>query len=109
MLYALRRRFAEKKPVIWYDGDAGFMFVEDGVYKMAPDFQENHFKTFVWTMVDSDPYVDGIPPYLVRNRTRLFVIYASSPTWKRWERLHKTVDDVTVIMNPWTWMEIRRA
>ena len=105
----LRRRFAERKPVIWHDGKDGYIFVEDGVYQMAPDFQVNHFKTFVWTLVDSDSAADGIPPHLVWNRTRLFVIYSTSPTRKRWERLHKTVDDVTVIMNPWTWREIRRV
>ena len=76
---------------------------------MAPDFQVNKFKIFVWTLVDSDQAKDGVPPQLVENRTRLFVLYASSPNKGRWKRLHKNVEDVTVIMNPWTWREIRRA
>jgi len=49
LVYVLRRCFAEKEPVIWHDGKD-----EDGVYQMAPDFQLNHFRTFVWTLVDSD-------------------------------------------------------
>jgi hypothetical protein len=56
-----------------------YIFVDDGVYKMAPDFHVNEFKIFVWTLVDSDQAPDGVPPELVRNRTRLFVLYASSP------------------------------
>ena len=109
LLYMLRRRCAEKKPVIWYDGRDGYIFVDDGVYKMAPDFQINEFKIFVWTLVDSDQAPDGVPPDLVRNRTPLFVIYASSPNVARWKRLHKTVHSITVIMNPWTWREMLRA
>jgi len=59
---------------------------------MAPDFHVNEFKIFVWTLVDSDQAQDGVPPDLVRNHTRLFVLYASYPNVDRWKRLHKTVD-----------------
>jgi len=59
---------------------------------MAPDFQVNEFKIFVWTLVDSDQAKDGVPPQLVENRTRLFVLYASSPNRDRWKRLHKNVE-----------------
>jgi len=76
---------------------------------MAADFHVNEFKIFVWTLVDSDQAKDGIPPDLVRRRTRLFVLYASSPNADRWKRLHKTVDTITVVMNPWTWREMLRA
>jgi len=109
LLYALRRRCAEKKPVIWYNGTTSFIFVDDGVYKMAPDFQDNEFKIFVWTLIDSDQAPQGVPPVFVQNRTRLFVNYASSPDKQRWKRLHKNVEDVTVVMNPWSWREILRA
>jgi len=105
----LRRRCAERKPVIWYDGVESYIFVEDGVYEMAQDFHKNEFKIFVWTLVDWDQAPGGVPPELVRNRTRLFVLYASSPNVDRWKRLHKTVDDITVVMNPWTWREMLRA
>ena len=109
LVYILRRRCAERKPVIWFDGLRGYIFVDDGVYKMAPDFHDNEFKIFVWTLVDSDQAPGGVPPELVRNRTRLFVLYASSPNSGRWNRLHKTVGATTVIMNPWTWREMLRA
>jgi hypothetical protein len=109
LVYILRRRCAERKPVIWFDGLRGYIFVDDGVYKMAPDFHDNEFKIFVWTLVDSDQAPGGVPPELVRNRTRLFVLYASSPNVDRWKRLHKTVEDTTVVMNPWTWREMLRA
>ena len=75
----------------------------------APDFHTNEFKIFVWTLVDSDQALMGVPPELVRNRTRLFVLYASSPDSGRWNRLHKTVRPITVVMNPWTWTEMLRA
>ena len=54
LVYMLRRRCAERKPVIWYDGLKSYIFVNDGVYKMAPDFHFNELKIFVWTLVDSD-------------------------------------------------------
>ena len=54
LVYILRRRCAERKPVIWFNGFRGYIFVDDGVYKMAPDFHDNKFKIFVWTLVDSD-------------------------------------------------------
>ena len=109
LVYILRRRCAERKPVIWYDGLESYIFVDDGVYKLAPDFHTNEFKIFVWTLVDSDQALMGVPPELVRNRTRLFVLYASSPDSGRWNRLHKTVRPITVVMNPWTWTEMLRA
>jgi hypothetical protein len=83
------RRCADKKPVIWYDGLESYIFVDNGVYKMAADFHVNEFKIFVWTLGDSDQAKDGIPPELVRNRTRLFVLYASSSNKQRWKRFHK--------------------
>lgn len=76
---------------------------------MAPDFQEDYFKIFVWTLVDSDNAKDGIPPYLLQNPTPLFVIYASSPNSERWKHIDKNADEVTIIMNPWTLKEILRV
>jgi hypothetical protein len=63
----------------------------------------------VWTLVDADQSQGGVPPELVRHRTRLFVVYASSPKVGRWRRLTSTVDDLTLIMNPWTWREMLRV
>ena len=106
LLYILRRLCAEKKPVIWHNGQQSYIFVDDGVYQMAPDYEMIRFKIFVWTLVDSDHAQTCVPPALVPNRTRHFVIYASSPDIIHWKRLHKTVDAVTVVMNPWTWREM---
>ena len=89
--------------MIWYNGTNCFIFVDDGVCKMAQDFQDNEFKIFVWTLIDSDQAPHGVPLHLVQNRTR--VNYAS-PNKQRWKRLHKNVEDVTVMMNPWSWREI---
>src|SRR6266545_6677690 len=78
LVYMLCQHCAERKPVIWYDGLESYIFVDDGVYKMAPDFHFNEFKIFMWTLVDSDQAPGGVPPELIRNRTHLFVLYASS-------------------------------
>ena len=56
--YALRRRLAEKKPVIWYFEGTCYLFVEEGVYEV-PD-KCHQFEVFVWTLVDSDSSKDGI-------------------------------------------------
>ena len=53
------------------------VFVEDGIYRMASDFHVNEFKIFVWSLVDSDQAQNGVPPHLVPNRARLFVLQKS--------------------------------
>jgi hypothetical protein len=107
--YALRRRLAERKPVILYYQQRCYLFVDEGVYETPYGFPPGYFKTFVWTLVDSDANKEGVPPNLVDHGTRLFVIYTTSPRKERWSRLHKTVRDITMIMNPWTREEIFRA
>ena len=109
LVYMLCQHCAERKPVIWYDGLESYIFVDDGVYKMAPDFHFNEFKIFMWTLVDSDQAPGGVPPELVWNRTHLFVLYASSPNSDHWKCLHKTVGITTVVMNHWTWRKMLRA
>jgi hypothetical protein len=52
--YALRRRIAERKPVIWYHEKTCFLFVNEGVYHMPKDFLPGYFKSVIWTLVDSD-------------------------------------------------------
>ena len=109
MYYALRRRLADKKPVIWLRKSTHYLFVEEGVYKMPSNFQEAEFRTIVWTLVDSDENREGVPPYLIPHETPLFVIYATSPRKERWSRMGKTVDKIVVIMNPWKRKEMLRV
>ena len=104
--YALRRRLADRKPVIWYYCKTCYLFVEEGVYVVPDKF--NDFEVFVWTLVDSDGAEGGVPENLVIQHTRHFVIYCTSPRRDRWSRLHKTVDDHILIMNPWKSKEILR-
>src|SRR6266571_5811755 len=54
VLYALRRRLAEGKPVIWYRASTRFLFVNEGVYETPKDFLSTDLNTRVWTLVDSD-------------------------------------------------------
>jgi hypothetical protein len=104
--YALCRRLAERKPVIWYRAQTCYLFTQEGVYKAPEGYEPFHFKTFVWTLVDSHESKEDAPSSLVGPGTRHFVIYATSPRKERWSHLHKTVRDITVIMNPWTRAEI---
>jgi hypothetical protein len=104
--YALRRRLAERKPVVWYLDKKRYLFVEEGVYLVPYEFRA--FKAFAWTLVDSDESQDGIPEYLVVQNTRHFVIYCTSPNQERWRRLDKTVVFIRLIMNPWKSKEILR-
>ena len=107
IFYALRRRLAEKKPVIWYYHKTRYLFVEEGVYEVPEKFQA--FEFFVWTLVDSDYAKGGVPEDLVMQGTRHFLIYSTSPSRDRWSHLHKTVRNVIVIMNPWKRKEILRV
>ncbi|KAF8467514.1 hypothetical protein DFH94DRAFT_638974 [Russula ochroleuca] len=112
--YALCRCLTEKRPVVWRyresHGDSHYMFVEEGVYDMGTQFlRDMYCENVVWTLVDADEYRDGVPPELVTHGTPFFVIYTTSPVRERWKRLHKSVFDTVVVMNPWTRSEIHRV
>jgi hypothetical protein len=83
--------------------------VDEGVYQLPAGPLKDRFKTIVWTLVDSDESKEGVPDYLVSRGTSLFVIYSTSPARERWSRMHKTVRETIVIMNPWSKAEIYRA
>ena len=108
-LYALRRRLAEKKPVMWYSGSRLFLFVEEGVYESPERPRLDLFRTLVWTLVDSDQAKEGVPPHLAELRTKHFIIYTTSPTLDRWGRLAKTTQCAACVMNPWNKTEISKA
>jgi RHS (Retrotransposon Hot Spot) family protein len=106
IFYALFRRFIDKQPVIWYRRKQCYLFVEDGVFRVPDNFNMDFFKTFIWTLVDSD---DGLPKYLRAQDTMHFIILTSSPRKQRWEALDKTTVLSSVIMNPWSKKEISKA
>ncbi|KAF8271397.1 hypothetical protein EI94DRAFT_1720516 [Lactarius quietus] len=108
VLYALRRRLAERKPVIWYRELNLYLFVADGVYMAPQYFRPSTFQALVWTLIDTDE-VDGVPPLLVGSDTQLFIIFSSSPKPSRWSNMRKTTQCVICIMNPWTKKEIAKA
>ena len=83
--------------------------MNEGVYQVPKSFDNDRFEPFVWTLVDSDHAKEGLPSHLVEQGTRHFVIYCTSPHKDRWSRLHKTVRQRTVIMNPWKIKEILRV
>jgi len=107
--YALRRRLSERKPVIWYQDETRYLFVEGGVYEVPVKFKASRFKFFIWTLVDSDYALEGVPHHLITPNTRHFVIYCTSPRNRRWYGMRKTVRNVVVIMNPWKSKEILRV
>jgi hypothetical protein len=109
LYYALRRCLAEKRPVIWRWCKEPYLFVEEGVYVMAPIFYRAQYKMSVWTLIDSDHSKDGIPDQFIDQNMSFFVIYATSPARERWSRLHKFYTLEVVVMNPWTRGEIHRA
>ena len=108
-LYALRRRLAEKKPVMWYSESKLLLFVEEGVYESPERPRLDVFKTLVWTLVDSDQAKERVPPHLAEHDTPHFIIYTTSPDQSRWDRLHKTTQRAMCVMNPWNKTEILKA
>ena len=107
--YALRRRLAEKKPVMWYYASRLFLFVEEGVYESPERPRLDVFKTLVWTLVDTDEAKEGVPPHLAVHDTPHFIIYTTSPDQSRWGRLAKTTQCAACVMNPWNKTEISKA
>lgn len=107
--YALRRRLAERKPFIWYHDQKRYLFVEEGAYEVPDKFTASQFEVFVWTFVDSDHAMKGVPYCLVTPGTHHFVIFCTSPRKERWTRLYKTARVLIIIMNPWKIKEILRV
>ncbi|KAH8994357.1 hypothetical protein EDB86DRAFT_2926188 [Lactarius hatsudake] len=107
--YALRRRLAEGKPVMWYRDSRQYLFVEEGVYEVPQYCPSTDFKTLVWTLVDADECPNGIPSYLAVHDTKHFNVFVSYPQSSRWEPLEKTTQCAVIVMNPWTKTEISQA
>ncbi|KIM90035.1 hypothetical protein PILCRDRAFT_812840 [Piloderma croceum F 1598] len=107
--YAARRRMAETKPFIWFYKANYYLFVDEGVYKLPPDWRHDDFLCIMWTLVDSDQNRPDVPVYLIPHGTCLFVMYVTSPVAKRWSRMNKTTRRIVLIMNPWGRREIQRA
>jgi hypothetical protein len=109
LYYALRRCLAERRPAILLHRRIPHLFVEDGVYRLRGNFQLADYKKVLWTLVDSDESLTGIPDEFVTQNTPFFVVYATSPARERWSRLKKTTFNAVIIMNPWSRGEIHRA
>lgn len=107
--YAARRRLAEEKTFLWFYQANYYLFVKNGVYKLPSDWEHSDFLSIVWTLVDSDQSIAGVPEILVPHGTRLFVIYITSPAKERWSRMEKTTNPAVFIMNPWSRSEILRV
>ena len=88
LVYMLRRRCAEKKPVIWYDGRQGYIFVDDGVYKMTTNLRSS-----CWTLVDSDQALVASH----QTSSGIVLVFLSSTPPLQTSTVGKTVDDITVI------------
>ncbi|KAH8994024.1 hypothetical protein EDB92DRAFT_1815302 [Lactarius akahatsu] len=107
--YALCRRLAEGKPVFWFHSTQRYLFVEEGVFEVPPDYHSTDLKTRVWLLIDTDDSKDGIPDYLAPHETNHLIILCSSPPSARWKPLTGTTLCRVAIMNPWTRGEISQA
>lgn len=89
-IYAICRRLAEGKPVMWYRANGLYLFVREGVF-MSPDkYPPTDFETPIWTLVDADGNPGGVPPFLAEHGTKHLIIFTSSPQSARWKALEKT-------------------
>ncbi|KAH9043513.1 hypothetical protein EDB83DRAFT_2407406 [Lactarius deliciosus] len=107
--YALCQRLTEGEPVIWYSDTRRYLFVDEGVFEVPPDYPSSMFKTRIWTFIDADDSNDGIPDYFAPHRTKHLIILSSSPESSRWKLLTKTTQCSIAIMDPWTREEISQA
>jgi len=109
ILYAMHRRLSEGKPVFWYHDSRRYLFVKEGVYEVPEHFPSTTFKTLVWTLVDSDESLSGVPSNLAVHCTKHFIIFTTPPQSSQWKPLEKTTGCRVAIMNPWTRAEIAQA
>jgi len=90
VFYVICRRLVDRKATIWYRDHNCHLFVRESVFKAPPDFPSSYFRTFVWTLVDTDEAKEGFPSHLMTPGTRLYVTYITSPRSSRWSRMSKT-------------------
>lgn len=72
-------------------------------------FELAHYKSTVWTLVDSDESQSGIPEEFAIQDPPFFVIYATFPAKERWSQLGKTSANAVIVMNPWSQGEIHQV
>jgi hypothetical protein len=110
--YALRRRLAQRLPSILYvGGGIYYRIVQSGVYihKGTKDFWRKAPEP-LWCFVDSAYAPDGPPISLASVGSRsILVVYVTSPTSRRWAKLHQISTQHRAIMDPWTWEEMEHA
>jgi hypothetical protein len=83
--------------------------VHEGVFAKPSKFSSHQYRKHVWALVDADEATSGVPEELVARYTKLFIVYSTFPARSRWARVHKTMKDQVLVMNPWTWNEILKA
>src|SRR5882762_11310416 len=105
----MRRCCAETRPFVLYMEGIRYLFVEEGVFQAPSTFLSSEYLGFVWTLVDADDAKSGVPERLIPSNTEHFIVYSMSPDSSRWTRVHKTVKEYVIVMNPWTLKEINRA
>jgi len=76
--YAICRCLVDRKVTIWYCDHTCYLFVREGVFEAPPNFPSSYFRTFIWTLVDSDESKEGVPSQLMTPGTRLYVTYVTS-------------------------------
>ncbi|KAH8996620.1 hypothetical protein EDB92DRAFT_1793737 [Lactarius akahatsu] len=109
LTYALCRRLTEGGPVIWFRSAKRYLFVDEGVFVVPPDYPSTDFKTRIWTLVDADDK-DGIPDCLAAlQETNHLIISSSSPKSSRWKLLTRSTLCSVAYMNPWKREEISKA
>ncbi|KAH9176571.1 hypothetical protein EDB89DRAFT_2065396 [Lactarius sanguifluus] len=65
-------------PVIWFRSTQRYLFVEEGVFVVSPDYPSTDIKARIWTLVDTDDSKDGIPDYLAPHETNYYIMFLSS-------------------------------
>ncbi|KAH9050181.1 hypothetical protein EDB84DRAFT_1555539 [Lactarius hengduanensis] len=97
-------------PVIWFRSAKRYLFVDEGVFVVPPDYPSTDFKTRIWTLIDADDSKDGIPDCLAAlQETNHLIILSSSPKSSRWKLLTRSTLCSVAYMNPWKREEISKA
>ena len=106
--YAIRRRLGEAKPFIWYYDSHWYLFVEGGVFHI-PCLLPSLFRPYIWTFIDANNIEDGFLVRYAQRKSKLFILFTTSPDKKHWSPLLPNSNPETLIMNPWTWDEMEKA
>ena len=109
LYYALIERILDKEPTAFQlDSKRVFVFFGPTDVQVCPNGERLDPEKFpgAWALVDSNASLIQPEEKLISDRSKYFVIQATSPQPLRWKAWSKYCDAELAVMKAWSWPEL---